>query len=356
MKVAVATIALNEEANVREWLASTKGADYVLIADTGSTDNTSVIALHERANVINVRVNPWRFDIARNAAMAALPDWIDWVIWLDMDERLQPGWREALEQVPDEMTRIHFWYVWSWNEDGSPAVQFWRDFGHRRYGYHWRHPIHELITRYDPSPEVIAYVRGIEVHHFQDLTKARRGKYLGLLEMAVKEDPLADRMSTWLAREYLYAGRNQEAAAEFKRHIALPTAGWAAEVANSMYMLSKVEPENALHWLRAAEAKAPDRREHKVHLAKYYYDRKDWGPTLHWANTALAVTYHPQDYLVEPAAWGSLVWELKYMALYHLGLINEAIEAAEQALLIEPNDERIAGNLEMMRNLEPADS
>ena len=40
MKIAVYTIALNEEQFVETWYESAKNADYLLIADTGSTDAT----------------------------------------------------------------------------------------------------------------------------------------------------------------------------------------------------------------------------------------------------------------------------------------------------------------------------
>ena len=40
MKIAVYCIALNEEKFVESWYNSAKDADYLLIADTGSTDCT----------------------------------------------------------------------------------------------------------------------------------------------------------------------------------------------------------------------------------------------------------------------------------------------------------------------------
>ena len=40
MKIAVYTIALNEEKHVKRWFESAKDADLLLIADTGSTDKT----------------------------------------------------------------------------------------------------------------------------------------------------------------------------------------------------------------------------------------------------------------------------------------------------------------------------
>ena len=44
MKIAIYTIAKNEEQFVEDWYNSAKDADYLLIADTGSTDNTVHIA------------------------------------------------------------------------------------------------------------------------------------------------------------------------------------------------------------------------------------------------------------------------------------------------------------------------
>jgi glycosyltransferase involved in cell wall biosynthesis len=44
MKIAVYAIALNEEQFVKRWYESAKDADYLLIADTGSTDKTVKLA------------------------------------------------------------------------------------------------------------------------------------------------------------------------------------------------------------------------------------------------------------------------------------------------------------------------
>ena len=63
MKIAVYTIALNEEQFVARWYESAKEADYLLIADTGSTDNTKEIAKKLGINVVDVAVTPWRFDV-----------------------------------------------------------------------------------------------------------------------------------------------------------------------------------------------------------------------------------------------------------------------------------------------------
>ncbi len=74
MKVAVYAIAKNESKHVARWLTSSLKADYHLIADTGSTDDTVAIAKSLGINVIEIKVEPWRFDTARNLSLDALPD------------------------------------------------------------------------------------------------------------------------------------------------------------------------------------------------------------------------------------------------------------------------------------------
>ena len=67
MKVAVYTIAKNEEQFVEKWANSCKEADFRFILDTGSTDNTVLFAQKNNVYVEVMQFNPWRFDHARNS-------------------------------------------------------------------------------------------------------------------------------------------------------------------------------------------------------------------------------------------------------------------------------------------------
>ena len=91
MKVAVYTIALNEEQFVERWYNSVKDdADYLLIADTGSTDGTIEKARALGINVVSICVRPWRFDQGRNVSLGLVPADMDYCIPLDMDEIMLP--------------------------------------------------------------------------------------------------------------------------------------------------------------------------------------------------------------------------------------------------------------------------
>ena len=101
MKVAIYTIAKNEEAHVEKWFNSVLEADYHLICDTGSSDKTVKTAQALGIRTERISVQPWRFDDSRNAALALLPDDVDYCISLDMDEVLVPGWRDLLQDAFD---------------------------------------------------------------------------------------------------------------------------------------------------------------------------------------------------------------------------------------------------------------
>ena len=80
MKICVYAISKNEEAFVENFCNSAADADLILIADTGSTDATIKLAKKHGAIVHNICITPWRFDDARNAALALLPEDIDMVV------------------------------------------------------------------------------------------------------------------------------------------------------------------------------------------------------------------------------------------------------------------------------------
>jgi tetratricopeptide (TPR) repeat protein len=344
MKIAIYTIALNEQQFVKPWYESAKEADYLLIADTGSSDSTVKAAKKLGINVVSISVKPWRFDDARNAALAVLPDDIDLCIALDMDEVLVPGWRAHLESIDKYVTRPRYQYTWNWNIDGSPGLQYGGDKIHRRHGYRWKHPVHEVLVS-DRIDEVQSWI-GLEIHHHADNTKPR-SQYFPLLAQSVKEDPYDDRNAFYHARELYFYGRFAEAVEEFKRHLSLPKAVWKPERAASMRYISKmmedfVERED---WLKKAVEEAPDRREGYVELAKLYYENNRWFDCLDAAENALEITEKPLEYLCEDFAWGSDPWDYAAIAAYRLGLSDKAVQYGTKAVELNPNDPRLTANL-----------
>ena len=84
MSLSVIIIALNQEANIGECLASVRFADEIVVVDTGSTDRTVELARTGGARVV---VTAWQgFAGTKNFALDQARG--DWVFSLDTDERV----------------------------------------------------------------------------------------------------------------------------------------------------------------------------------------------------------------------------------------------------------------------------
>jgi len=346
MRVAIYTIALNEEQFVKRWFESAKEADYLLIADTGSTDKTLSTAKKLGINTATIHVKPWRFDNARNAALALIPEDINYCIALDMDEILLPGWRGNLEKAfKAEATRPRYQYTWSWKdeEETIPGLQYGGDKIHSRFGYRWKHPVHEVLVT-DRLQEKQEWI-DLEIHHHPDSSKSR-GQYLPLLKIAVDEDPSDDRNTHYYARELFFHFKLDEAKKEFIRHLSLPKAIWKPERAASMRYIAKCSIGNEKEkWLIKAVQETPDRREPLVDLAKFYYDTKMWERCLLFAKKAIDIKEKPLEYLCEDEAWGDLPYDLAAIASYSLEKYEDALAYGITAVSLSPNDERLKNNI-----------
>jgi hypothetical protein len=110
MIVGIYALAKNEAGNVAAWEASCRDADVRVVTDTGSTDDTVQLLEAEDVTVARGNVVPWRWDDAHNLSMQHLPSHVDVAIRLDLDEVLEPGWRDALEAAwKPETTKLRYW-------------------------------------------------------------------------------------------------------------------------------------------------------------------------------------------------------------------------------------------------------
>ncbi len=346
MKIAVYTIALNEAANAERWASSAMDADYRIVADTGSTDGTVERLQALGVTVHRIAVRPWRFDLARNAAMALIPPNVDVCCTMDMDRCLEPGWRPALEAVwtPDT-TAVFNRVVYRAGVDDPTVLRGWpaKNF-HHRWGYRFRRPVHEALAY--SGQEVLRDCPEVVMSEVQDHAKETRRQYLPLMELAHAEDPQDAQISFWLARDYMHAGRHDEATRLFEHYLALPGSTWAEERSEAMRYLARTQPERKMLWLERARLEAPHRREIWLDIAEQLHSQADWR-NLFWAcSQGLDNTRRTNSYLDDGGCWGFRLYDLGAIAAWRLGLMELAAEWGRRALDLEPGDGRLRSNLD----------
>jgi len=347
MKIAVYAISKNEEQFVERFCKSAIDADLILIADTGSTDNTVVEARKYGAEVYNISVKPWRFDKARDTALNLIPGDYDVCISLDLDEVLEPGWREEIERVwTAQTTRLRYKFDW------GQGISFFYEKIHHRTGYHWHHPVHEYPRPDNRTKEVYAQTEMLLVRHLPDNTKSR-GQYMPLLELAILEDPHCPRNAFYHARELTFYKRWEEAIIFLNKYLAMPEATWQNERCYAYRLLGKCYSElqnweQSVKMFRLAIAEAPNTREPWVGLAETCYKLNMWLDCYSACKSALAIKDKALVYTMDPTVWREVPYDYASIAAWQLGFKSEALELVKKALEFAPDNARLVNNLKSM--------
>lgn len=347
MKIAVYAISKNEEAFVKRFCDSAKDADLILIADTGSTDKTVKIAKKCGAVVYNISVKPWRFDVAREASLTLVPADYDICICLDLDEVLEPGWREEVEKLwKEDTTRLRYKFDW-----GSGIV-FYSDKIHSRSGYRWKHPCHEILVPTTDFIEKYTQTDKQLITHLPDETKSR-GQYLGLLAISVKEDPDCPRNTLYYGRELTFYNHWAEAIDELKRFLSLPGAVWIKERAYAMKLIAKACSEigdnaQAIKWARLAVAEDSTGRDGWVTLSETANNQNLWQESYFAAISAINISQRGYEYMEDPINWKERPYDFASIAAWNLGFKDVALELAKKALEFNPEDTRLINNVKII--------
>lgn len=334
LKIAVYAISLQEEKHVVRFWDSARDADLIFVADTGSTDNTVRLLDEHDVCVRRISIKPWRFDDARNAALAMLPDDIDVCVSLDLDEVLQPGWRAEIERVwKPGTTQLKYGFDW------GAGIAFQYEKIHARHGIRWICPVHESPVA-DRSPTVWAETPMLLVVHKPDPNKSR-GQYLDLLRVSIEENPTEPRNAFYYARELSFHRQWAQAIQQAQRYLSLPRATWPNERSYAMRVMAKCHGElrewrSALEWARRACSEAEHTREAWCELARLCYLTERWEECLGAALTALKIENREKVYTVDPAVWGAQPHDWAAIAAHHLGLKELSLYHAKRAAEYDP--------------------
>jgi tetratricopeptide (TPR) repeat protein len=270
-------IVKNAAESIRPCLESAhKVVSQIVIADTGSTDNTCDIAREFGATIISV---PWEnhFANARNAALAAMTT--DWVLVLDADEELD---QDGILRIPallnaadmgGYVTRIRNYmpsrFNRGWDRVGVPndsrherAKKAPSYIEHENCRLFRRHPgiyfagrIHELVEAQVVAQGFRLAIAPFFIHHFGQLVdlEAREKKkvfYMDMLRAKAEEKP--DDPVAWTQlglHNFECFNQPDEALRCFERALTLQPEAPEAWLFKGMVLINLERYQEALHAL-----------------------------------------------------------------------------------------------------------
>lgn len=349
-KVYVYAICKNESKHIKRWYESMKEADGIYVLDTGSTDGSQKIL--EDLGIIykEEKINPWRFDVARNKSLDMLPLDADICVCTDIDEVFEKGWRNEVEKIWNEnINCIKYRMNFSFDEYGNPATTLYISKIHNRSDFKWKHMIHEVLEC-EERKEVVS--DKIILNHYPDKTKSRKS-YLKLLEESVIDEPDSDRNLHYLGREYMYNNEHLKCIETLHKHLEHKNSTWKQERAASMRYIARSYVglnyiEEAIMWYENAIEESSLQREGYVELGYLYYSLNEYEKSYNILNEALKIKERNNTYINEDFCWNSFIYDMLSICAYKLNKESEAEEYIIAAIKLDPQNLRLLQNLEIM--------
>jgi len=357
-KICVYAICKNESAFVDRWLDSMKEADYIVVLDTGSDDNTYEL-LKNDSRVFRAEqkvIKPWRFDVARNESLKLVPEDANILVCTDLDEILEPGWAKVLRERWQEgfHERAVYKFAWSHNENGEPGRIFQYDKVHNK-DWIWKHPVHELLVRKNDTKDgnysnYLYLFDDMYLHHYPDMTKSR-GTYLPLLELRKQEDPEDYYGKIYLAHEYYYRGFFQKSINELQdildnysdKYNEIERASCYLFMGDSYRELGQLDVAIGCYY--KAMMVDDSYREPYINLAEVLNRLNYYNQAIGVVKDCLQKTFRHYNWLERDTTWTYEPYDILAIAYYYTEQYDLAYSNINKALRYSPNDERLLYNL-----------
>lgn len=287
MKIAIYSICKNEELFAKRFAESVKNVEKVFVFDTGSTDNTKDI-LKNYPNIIlkEIRIEPFRFDTARNIALNNIPEDIDILISMDLDDILLPNAIDVIKNNWElgKTTMLNYPYIHAW-EDISQTIPRITILGfkvHCPKSYCWEYPIHEILS---PKPSIPINEKIIQeqiLQHKPDWNKEERRSRIQIFERHLTEYKNNPRMLYLFGRELFFHNNYTEAIKILKEYLNLnnkyieneyqedsspSTRASACRLIASSLIALKEDPNDIIVWFLRSVSESPGERETWMWLA-----------------------------------------------------------------------------------------
>lgn len=273
--ISVSMIVRNEADCLDNCLRSVRGADEIIVVDTGSTDNTVDIARRHTGRVYEGVEYAWQDDFsrARNQALRHCRPG-NWVLSIDADETLCEGGMDALRRlVAGSRERA---YALRLVAEGFGHVHYPVRFFRKLPGVAWNEPIHESIAAPGAPRCEVEVTYGYSSAHQLD-----PGRSMRILRAAVAAQPDSPRRRFYLAREYWYAQQYEMALYHYDYYMQIGT--WLPELAEGQLMKARClwqlqRADEAREVCVLAIQMNPNFREALLFMAEMHYEpvRSRW--------------------------------------------------------------------------------
>lgn len=364
-KICVYAICKNEGKFVNRWLDSMSEADYIVVLDTGSEDNTYELLKNDKRvyRVEQKVIKPWRFDVARNESLKLVPDDANILICTDLDETLDAGWADVIRKnwIDGFHVRGYYKYAWSHNDKGEPGRIFHYDKLHDR-NWKWSYPVHEMLTTDVYKGEYvdehsINLFDEVYLHHYPDSTKSR-GSYLKLLELRVEEDINKEDYygRYYLSHEYYYRGFYEKCIStledlltnkDFEKYQnSLERAAAYMFIGDSYRRLNK--KNEALNSYFLAICEEPSFREPYLFSAEVLNELGIYHLAIGMIQECISKTYRHYSWLERDNSWLESIDDILSISYFYIGEIDKSYFHVKKALAFDEDNKRIRSNYELI--------
>ncbi|MCI8526020.1 MAG: glycosyltransferase family 2 protein [Oscillospiraceae bacterium] len=288
--ISLCMIVKNEEQTLPRCLDTVHDlVDEIVIVDTGSTDGTVEAA---RRYTDRVFFFPWRDDFAAARNFSFQQAVMDYCLWLDADDVLEPADRDAFRAMkaalPPDTDLVMLPYHTAFDQDGRPLMVYYRErLVRRAAGFRWQGAVHEAI-----SPAGRVRCGEAAVTHRKDRPGDPDRNLRIYEELLAQGRVLTPREQYYYARELWYHGRLSDAAAQLEAFLDSGQ-GWKDNCIEACRVLADCcgrlgRREAAFAALARALRYGPPRAEICCDLGQFFMDAGEWTAAVFWYEQALS--------------------------------------------------------------------
>lgn len=348
--ISLCMIVRNEEPVLARCLDCVQGiADEIIIVDTGSDDRTREIALRYTDRVYDF---PWVDDFAAARNFAFSKATMDYQMWLDADDVIEPDSREKLLRLKAMLDAdvVMLPYHTAFDSEGNPVFTYYRERLLRRAcGFAWKGAVHECIA---PAGRII-YGEAAVCHRKEHVNDPDRN--LRIFErMRTEGRELSARESFYYACELYYHGMYREAVPVFSDFLQRPE-GWHEDRITACLRLAQCcealgEQDSALTALFQSFLYDAPRAEICCEIGGILLGQERWAEAAFWYRAALDAPFPDGQGFSQPDCHDYIPLMQLCVCCDRMGNLRQARAYNDRAGRIRPKDAAFLANQQYFRN------